>query len=66
MLKIGSYEIEKLIGFGSLGDVYLSRKEGDSKKYATKRLDRVEIDSNEEKKFFKNEIRILQYLDIQI
>jgi len=63
MLKIGSYEIEKLIGFGSLGDVYLSRKEGDSKKYATKRLDRVEIDSNEEKKFFKNEIRILQYLD---
>ena len=47
MMKLGSYTIEKLLGEGSFGKVHLTRKEGDSKKYATKELDREEIDSSE-------------------
>ncbi len=62
MIKLGSYTIEKLLGEGSFGKVYLTKKEGDSKKYATKELDREEIDSSEAKKYLINEIRILQSL----
>ena len=63
MMKLGSYTIEKLLGEGSFGKVHLTRKEGDSKKYATKELDREEIDSSEAKKYLINEIRILQSLN---
>ena len=63
MMKLGSYTIEKLLGEGSFGKVHLTRKEGDSKKYATKELDREEIDSSEVKKYLINEIRILQSLN---
>ena len=62
-MKLGSYTIEKLLGEGSFGKVHLTRKEGDSKKYATKELDREEIDSSEAKKYLINEIRILQSLN---
>ena len=63
MIKLGSYTMEKLLGEGSFGKVHLTRKEGDSKKYATKELDREEIDSSEAKKYLINEIRILQSLN---
>ena len=63
MIKLGSYITEKKLGEGSFGVVYLTRKEGDSKKYATKELDREEIDSSEAKKYLINEIRILQSLE---
>ena len=63
MMKLGSYTIEKLLGEGSFGKVHLTKKEGDSKKYATKELDRGEIDSSEAKKYLINEIRILQSLN---
>ena len=62
-MKLGSYTIEKLLGEGSFGKVHLTKKEGDSKKYATKELDREEIDSSEAKKYLINEIRILQSLN---
>ena len=61
-MKLGSYEMEKLIGEGAFGKVYLTKKEGDSKKYATKELDRKEIDHSEAKKYLANEIRILSAL----
>ena len=63
MIKLGSYTIEKLLGEGSFGKVHLTKKEGDSKKYATKELEREEIDSSEAKKYLINEIRILQSLN---
>ena len=63
MIKLGSYTIEKLLGEGSFGKVHLTKKEGDSKKYATKEIDREEIDSSEAKKYLINEIRILQSLN---
>ena len=61
-MKLGSYEMEKLLGEGAFGKVYLTKKEGDSKKYATKELDRKEIDNSEAKKYLANEIRILSAL----
>ena len=61
-MKLGSYEMEKLLGEGAFGKVYLTKKEGDSKKYATKELDRKEIDHSEAKKYLANEIRILSAL----
>ena len=55
-MKLGSYEMEKFLGEGAFGKVYLTKKEGDSKKYATKEFDRKEIDHSEAKKYLANEI----------
>ena len=62
-MKIGSFETEKLLGEGSFGKVYLTKREGDPNKYATKMLDRKVIDSSEAKKYLVNELKILSYLE---
>jgi serine/threonine protein kinase len=54
--------LEKLIGKGSFGEVYLTSKKGDTKKYATKKFERSEIEGTEAMKYLKNEIIILQHL----
>ncbi len=54
--------LEKLLGKGSFGEVYLTTKKGDTKKYATKKFDRAEIEGTEAMKYLKNEIIILQHL----
>jgi serine/threonine-protein kinase ULK/ATG1 len=55
--------LEKLIGKGAFGEVYLTSKKGDDKKkYATKKIDRDEVEKGEGIKYLKNEIIILQYL----
>ena len=40
MQQLDNFQIEKLLGEGSFGQVYLTTRKGDSKKYATKKLDR--------------------------
>ena len=62
-MKLENYELEKCIGKGAFGEVYLTSKKGDSKKYATKKLDREEIEKSESMKYLRNEIAILQYLN---
>ena len=63
-MKLEDYEIEKFIGKGAFWEVYLTKKEGDSKKYATRKIDRKEIDNNENiKKFISNEIFVLKNLE---
>ena len=64
-MKIDNYELETCLGKGAFGEVYLTTRKGDPKKYATKKLDREEIESGggESLKYLKNEIVILQYLD---
>ena len=37
MFKIDEYELEKFLGKGAFGEVYLTSKAGDPKKYATKK-----------------------------
>lgn len=62
-MKLNEYELEKLIGKGLYGEVYLTKKEGDSKKYATRKIDRKEADNNEVMtNFVKNEIMFLKNL----
>ena len=62
-MKIDNYELETCLGKGAFGEVYLTSKKGDSKKYATKKLDREEIEGSESMKYLRNEIVILQYLN---
>ena len=62
-MKIDNYDLETCLGKGAFGEVYLTSRKGDPKKYATKKLDREEIESGEGIKYLRNEIVILQYLN---
>ena len=60
---VDNLTLEKCLGKGAFGEVYLtSRKGDDKKKYATKKIDREEVEKGEGIKYLKNEIIILQYL----
>jgi len=56
--------LEKCIGSGAFGEVYLTMIKGDnSRKLATKKLERSKIEGTEAMKYLKNEILILQKLN---
>ena len=55
--------MEKCLGKGAYGEVYLTRKKGSSEKFATKRIDKRIANSEKYKKYFKNEREILDELD---
>ena len=60
---VDNLTVEKCLGKGAFGEVYLTSKKGDDKKkYATKKIDRDEVEKGEGIKYLKNEIIILQYL----
>ena len=62
--EIDDLVLEKELGNGSFGVVYLTSLKNDStKKLATKRLERAEIEGTKLMDYFKNEIEILQRLD---
>ena len=54
--------LEKCIGKGSFGEVYITSKKGSTEKYATKKMERDKIEGSEAMKYLKNEIVILQHL----
>ena len=61
-MKVDNLNLEKLLGEGSFGEVYLTKIDGKEGYYATKKLDR-KIEKNEDAfKYLKNEIYILQNL----
>ena len=56
--------LEKCIGKGSFGEVYITSIKGDDKKkLATKKLERDQIEGTEALKYLTNEIKILHKLD---
>ena len=61
-MQIDNLLLEKCLGSGSFGEVYLTKKNGDNKYYATKKYERDKIEKTEAMKYLKNEINILQSL----
>ena len=56
--------LEKCVGKGSFGEVYITSVKGDdNKKLATKKLERDQIEGTEALKYLTNEIKILHKLD---
>ncbi len=62
-MKLDDYELEKCIGKGVFGQVYLTSKKGSSTKFATKEINREEIEKTDAMKYLRNELVILQYLN---
>ena len=55
--------LEKCLGTGAYGEVYLTRKKGSSQKFATKRIDKKIANSEKYQKYFKNEREILKGIE---
>ena len=62
-MQIDNLILEKRLGAGANGEVYLTKKQGDNKYYATKKYERDKIEKTEFMKYLKNEIAILQTLN---
>ena len=60
---IDDLSLIKRLGQGSFGEVFLTSKKGHSQLYATKKIPKAIADSEKVKKYFKNEIIILQELN---
>ena len=61
-IKVDDYTLSKLLGKGSYGEVYYTKKEGSNIPYATKRMRREEVENPNYVKYFVNEITILKGL----
>ena len=61
-MKIGNLSLLKLIGKGTMGEVYLSKKEDSKEYYATKKITKEYVDRPQVKKYFINELSILKKL----
>ena len=63
-MQVDNLILEKCLGKGAFGEVYLTKKAGDNNKmYATKKYERDKIENTEAMKYLKNEIAILQTLN---
>ena len=58
-MMIDDYTLLKSIGKGAFGEVYLTSKEGTNQLFATKKVSKQKADSPKIKKYFINEISIL-------
>ena len=63
MTQIEDLTLIKLLGKGSFGEVYLSTKRGKREFFATKKMNRSQADQPSIRKYFENEIRILDSLN---
>ena len=57
---IGEYTLLKCIGKGSFGEVYLTSKNGTNQLFATKKVSKQKVETQEVKKYFLDEISILR------
>ena len=63
--QIDDITLIKLIGNGSFGEIFLSKKKGTNELFAVKKIKREKIDKPEYKKYLDNEIEILKELNHQ-
>ena len=64
MMQVGDIILQKSLGKGGFGEVFLSTLKGKKGVFATKKIDKKDTDSNEEKrKLLKNEIKLLKLLN---
>ena len=61
--RIQNITLLKVLGKGSFGTVYLSKKDGKNCYFATKQIDRTMADKPSFHKYFENELRILNSLN---
>ena len=61
-MKIGNINLLKLIGKGTMGEIYLSKKDNSKEYFATKKIDKKSADRPAVRKYFINEISILKKL----
>jgi serine/threonine protein kinase len=61
-MQIEDLTLLKCLGKGSFGEVFLSTKAGKRELFATKKIDRQKADQPSIKKYFENEIKILNSL----
>ena len=59
---LDDYSLEKKIGKGAFGEVFLTTKKGTSKLFATKQIPKEFFDNQATKKYLLNEIYILNEL----
>ena len=62
-MKVDNFILEKCLAKGANDEVYLTKKIGENKYYATKRYKRDKIEKSETLKYLNNEIRIMQTLN---
>ena len=62
MKRIKDYILDKSLGKGSFGEVFLTKKEKSSKLYATKKIPLTHLQNEEFKKYITNEIKIMKML----
>ena len=60
--QIEDLTLIQLLGKGSYGEVYLSKKQNSNQLFATKKVNKAIVDS-EMQKYFENEIKILKELN---
>ena len=62
-MLLDDYTLEKKLGKGAFGEVYLTTKKGTSQLFATKKLDKEFFENQTTRKYLLNEIYILKELD---
>ncbi len=60
---IGEYKLENRIGKGAFSEVYITKKLGEDKKYATKKILKETLSNSKIKKYFNNELHILNNIE---
>ena len=60
---LDDYSLDKSLGKGAFGEVFLTTKKGTDKLFATKKIERELIESGNTMKYLVNEIQILRELD---
>ena len=61
-MKVRDFILTKSLGKGTMGEVFLSQKEGSNKYYATKKIDKKNADRPQVRKYFITEISLLREL----